>query len=134
MNGKLQLASGMRRVFTRRAPVPAGHYEQGWVCGQAVFVSGQLPINPDTQEHITGPASEQALQCLKNVRAVLAEAGSDVDRVLKVTVFVSDIALWDEINDVYAGFFGTHKPARSVVPCGALHHSFKVEIEASATL
>lgn len=133
MSEQIQGQPDMTRVVSPEAPVPAGHYEQGWVSGQLVFVSGQLPINPQTEEKVRGRASAQALQCLNNVKAVLRAAGTDIDRVLKVTVFVSDIAMWDEINDVYATFFGAHKPARSVVPTRELHHGFNVEIEAIAT-
>jgi len=97
-----------------------------------VFVSGQLPIDPSTDCHCRGPIEEQAKQALCNLKAVLSAAGSDLSHVLKTTVYVSDIALWDSVNAVYASFFGDHRPARPVVPSSELHHGFQIEIEAIA--
>lgn len=79
-------------------------------------------------------AAEQATQALGKVKAVLEAAGSRLDRVLKVTVYVSDIALWSEIDAAYRAFFGGHKPARSVVPTRDLHYGFKVEVDAIAAI
>lgn len=124
----------MKRVSTPNAPTPAGHYEQGWTHGGLVFVSGQLPIAPLTNARCTGSAAEQATQALHNVKAVLEAAGTCPERVLRVTIYVSDIAVWDEVDDAYKAFFGAHKPARSVVPTRDLHHGFQVEIEATAAI
>lgn len=124
----------MERVSSPNAPIPAGHYEQGWKHGGMVFVSGQLPVDLVTKAKCTGTAAEQAAQSLANVKAVLEAAGTSLDRVLKVTVYVSDIAVWDEIDTAYKDVFGGHKPARSVVPTRELHHGFKVEIEAIAAI
>lgn len=122
----------MEFVFTEKAPKPAGHYSQGVVHGGLVYVSGQLAIDPATGEKKLGSIEEQTGQALKNVAAVLEAAGSGIDRVLKTTVYVSDIALWPRVNAVYAEFFGDHKPARAVVPTRELHFGFQVEVEAVA--
>ena len=122
----------MQKVHTTNAPAPAGHYTQGIVHGDLVFVSGQLPIDPATGEKKLGSVEEQTLQTLQNVNAVLEAAGSGRDLVLKTTVYVSDITLWSRVNAVYAEFFGDHKPARAVVPTRDLHYGFLVEIEAVA--
>jgi 2-iminobutanoate/2-iminopropanoate deaminase len=98
-----------------------------------VYVSGQLPINPETGEKCIGSIEEQTEQVLKNLAAILEAAGSGLDRVLKVTVYVSDISLWGGVNAVYAKFFGDHRPARAVVPTRELHHGFLIEMEAVAT-
>ena len=124
----------MERVYTSDAPIPAGHYEQAWTHGGLVFVSGQLPIDPVTGERCTGTAAEQTAQALGNVKAILKAAGTSPARVLKVTVYVSDIAEWNEVDAAYSRFFGDHRPARSVVPTHGLHYGFKVEIEAIAAL
>lgn len=124
----------MERIFTPNAPAPVGHYEQGWKHGNLVFVSGQLPVNPETKEKCTGTVAEQATQSLKNVKAVLEAAGTSLDRVLKVTVYISNIRLWDEVNAVHSEFFGDHKPARSIIPTRDLHYGFKIEIEAIAAI
>ncbi|MFH1942526.1 MAG: Rid family detoxifying hydrolase [bacterium] len=120
----------MKIVSTQEAPKPGGHYSQGIVHNGLVYVSGQLPIRPETGEKVIGSIEDQTEQVLKNVAAVLNAAGSGLDRVIKTTVYVSDIRLWDEVNAVYARFFGDHRPARAVVPTQALHHGFQVEIEA----
>jgi 2-iminobutanoate/2-iminopropanoate deaminase len=124
----------MQVVSTHNAPAPAGHYSQAIVHGGVVYVAGQLPIDPRTGEKRTGSIEEQAEQALRNVAAVLRAAGSGLDQVLKVTVYVSDISLWDRVNAVYARVFGDHRPARAVVPTRELHYGFQVEIEAIAAV
>ena len=124
----------MERVFTPNAPKPAGHYEQGWTHARLVYVSGQLPIDPAGKTKGDATAGEQTTQALGNMEAVLEAAGSRLDRVLKVTVYVSDIALWGEIDAAYQAFFGGHKPARSVVPTRDLHYGCKVEVDAIAAI
>jgi len=124
----------MNAISTKHAPPPAGHYEQARVHDGVVYVSGQLPIGPTDGEHKLDTIEDQAQQSLENVAAVLRAAGTDLDHVLKTTVYVSDISLWDRVNDVYASFFGDHRPARAVVPTRELHHGFQVEIEAVAAL
>lgn len=122
----------MIEISTPNAPLPAGHYSQAIVHNDIVYVSGQLPINPQTGEKRIGSIEEQTEQALKNLSAILEAAGSDINRVLKTTVYVSDIALWDRVNVVYARFFGEHRPARAVVPTRELHFGFQIEIEAIA--
>ncbi len=123
----------MKYISTDRAPTPAGHYSQAILHKDYVFVSGQLAIDPATGEKKLGSITEQTKQVLSNMQEILLAAGSDKSKVLKVTIFVSDISKWDEVNRVYAAFFGGHRPARAVVPTGDLHHGFQVELEAIAT-
>ena len=124
----------MKYIQTPNAPGPAGHYSQAIVHRGLVYVSGQLPVDPATGVKRTGSIEEQTLQALENIKAILEAAGSDLGRVLKTTVYVSDIQLWDRVNAVYARFFGDHKPARAVGPTRELHYGFKIEIEAIAAL
>lgn len=124
----------MNIIQTENAPSPAGHYSQAIVHDGLVFVSGQLAIDPATGEKRLGSIEEQTEQALKNVAAVLEAAGSDMTKVLKTTVYISDIELWGRMNEVYAKFFGDHRPARAAVPCRSLHFGFQVEIEAIAAL
>ncbi len=124
----------MEQILTPNAPRPAGHYAQAIVHRGLVYVSGQLPVDPATGEKRTGSIEEQTMQALENVKAILQAAGSDLEHVLKTTVYVSDIQLWDRVNTVYARVFGAHKPARAVVPTRELHYGFKIEIEAIAAL
>jgi len=124
----------MSAISTNHAPPPAGHYEQGRVHDGLVYVSGQLPIDPAGGPHRRESIEDQTQQALENVAAVLRAAGSGINDVLKVRVYVSDIELWDRVNEVYASFFGDHRPARAVVPTRELHHGFQVEIEAVAVV
>lgn len=118
-------------IATPSAPAPAGHYSQAVRHGGLAYVSGMLPVTPEG-ERVTGSMAEQALQVLRNVEAVLLAAGSSREQVLKVVVYVSDIAHWDEVNRVFGEFFGAHRPARAVVPTRELHFGFQVEMEATA--
>ncbi|MGE0128905.1 MAG: RidA family protein [Blastocatellales bacterium] len=124
----------MKTVLTPNAPTPAGHYSQAVVHNGLVYVAGQLPLNPKTGEKKLGSIEEQAEQTLNNVRAILQAAGSDLNRVLKMTVYISDISLWGKVNEVYTRVMGEHRPARAVVPVKDLHHGFQIEIEAIAAV
>ncbi len=124
----------MKKVYTSNAPTPAGHYSQAIVHNGLVFVSGQLPIDPATGEKITGSIEEQTKQVLENIAAVLTAAKSELKKVIKTTVYISDISLWDQVNEVYSEYFGKVRPARSVVPTRELHYGFKIEMEAIAAL
>lgn len=124
----------MKQVQTTESPAPAGHYSQAVEHNGLVYVSGQLPVNPESGERHVGSIEEQTEQALANMDAVLRAANSDKNHVLKVTVYVSDIALWGRVNSVYAAFFGEHRPARAVVPTRELHFGFQVEIEAIAAV
>jgi 2-iminobutanoate/2-iminopropanoate deaminase len=104
------------------------------VQGELVFVSGQLPIDPVSGAKKTGPIEEQTEQTLQNLAEILEAANCGIDRVVKVTIYLSDIELWNRVNAVYAEFFGEHKPARAVVPTRDLHYGFQIEIEAIAVV
>jgi len=124
----------MRFVQTDLAPSPAGHYSQAVVHGGLVYVAGQLPIDPADPKAAPGDAASQARQALDNVRAILESAGSGLDHVLQMTIYVSDIAHWPDVNRVYAEMLGEHRPARAVVPTRDLHYGWLVEIQATAAL
>ena len=122
----------IRTIQTENAPAPAGHYSQAVVCNGLVFVAGQLAIDPQTGEKKLGSIEEQTEQVLKNISEILKAAGSDMKLVLKMTVFVTDISLWERVNEVYARVMGEHRPARAVIPTRDLHHGFLIEIDAIA--
>ena len=124
----------MIEISTPDAPSPAGHYSQAIVHGDVVYVSGQLPIDPQTGEKRAGSIEEQTEQALRNLAEILSAANSDLTQVVKTTVYISDIDLWDRVNAVYSRFFGEHRPARAVVPTRELHFGFKIEIEAIAAV
>ncbi len=119
-------------VNTYDAPLPGGHYSQGIVAGNIIFVSGQLPVKPLTGDKVTGDVSEQTLQALTNVLSVVKAAGGDMNTIARTTIYTTDVRYWEEINRVYADFFGPLQPARSIITVAGLHHGFLVEIEAVA--
>jgi reactive intermediate/imine deaminase len=98
--------------------------------GGTLYVSGQLGVTRETVEPSKVPISDQVMFALGNIKAIAGVVGEQVDDIVRCTVYVTDIAQWDEVNRTYAAFFGTHRPARSVVPCGPLHFGALVEIEA----
>lgn len=124
----------MRTIRTEAAPIPAGHYSQAVVHGGVAYVAGLLPVEAGTNRRVFGEIEEEAAQVLRNLDAVLAAAGSSRDRVLRCTVYISDLELWGRFNAAYAAFFGEHRPARTVVPVPGLHYGFKVELDAIAAV
>ena len=109
------------------------HYSPFTLGGALIFVSGQLPLRPGRDTALAAaPFREQAEQALANLRSVLESAGADLAQVVKTTVYLTDIADWGELDDVYGAFFGAARPARSVVATGPLHFGFRIEIEAIA--
>jgi 2-iminobutanoate/2-iminopropanoate deaminase len=124
----------IRPVTTRGAPEPAGHYSQAIVEGGFVFVAGQLPLDPATGD-VVGAADDieaQTRQVLRNVEAILRAAGSGLDRLVSVTVFVTSRSHWAGVNRVYAEMLGSHRPARAVVPVPELRPGCLIEVQAIA--
>ena len=126
--------SAMKTVTTATAPDPAGHYSQAVIHNGLIYVSGQLAIDAETGKPRAGSIEQQTRLAIRNLEAVLAAAGSGLDRVVKTTVYVSDIGLWGRVNAVYSECFGEHRPARAVVPTRDLHFGCLVEIEAVAAV
>ena len=114
-------------------PAPAGHYSPVIEHGGTLYVSGQLPMDPATKEVPAG-AKAQTLRALENLENLLLAAGSDRAHVLQVRIYVHDIDLWGEANETYAAWFGEHRPARAIIPCGALHFGCLLELEATAAV
>jgi 2-iminobutanoate/2-iminopropanoate deaminase len=120
------------RITTSNAPKPAGHYSQAIRHDGLIFVSGQLPVSLEGKALADRSFEEQVRVALGNVLAILKEAGSGPDRVLKVTAFIVGVDNWPAFNRIYAELFGEARPARSVVPVPSLHHGCLIEIEAIA--
>ena len=119
-------------IHTENAPKAIGPYSQAVKAGNMLFVSGQVPFVPETIEIVEGDVKAQTAQSLKNVQAILAEAGLDFSHVVKSTVFIKDMNEFAQINEVYAEFFGDNKPARACVEVARLPKDVKVEIEVIA--
>ena len=123
----------LKKVSTDKAPAAIGPYSQAVICGEMVFTSGQIPINPASGNIEAQTIVEQTEQVMQNLGAVLSAAGSSFEKAVKTTCFLADIADFAAFNEVYANYFTT-KPARSCVAVKDLPKGVKVEVEVIATL
>jgi len=122
----------LRTIATDDAPKAIGPYSQAVAAGDLIFCAGQGAIDPTSGENVNGDVRAETERTLDNLSAVLAAAGSDLAHVVKTTVFLTDMADFAAMNEVYARRFGEHRPARSTVGVAALPRGFKVEIECVA--
>ena len=123
----------LKKVYTSNAPEAIGPYSQAIICGNMLFTSGQVPINPATGNVEAEGITDQATQVMKNLSAVLAEAGTSFEKVVKTTCFLSDMADFAAFNAVYAEYF-TSKPARSCVAVKTLPKNVLCEVEVIAEI
>jgi len=121
-----------QRIQTDQAPAAIGPYSQAIKAGGFVFASGQIPIDPNTGEFVAGGITEQTERVLTNLAAVLEAAGSSLNQVVKTTVFLTDMAEFAAMNEVYGKLFGDLPPARATVAAAGLPRNARVEIEAVA--
>jgi 2-iminobutanoate/2-iminopropanoate deaminase len=121
-------------ISTKNAPEAIGPYSQGIVAGNLLFCSGQVPIEPSTGIHIKGSPREQAMQCLNNLKGIIQEAGATLDDVVKVTIYLTSMEFFKEVNEVYATFFTKNPPARATVAVVGLPLGFNVEMDAIVLL
>jgi 2-iminobutanoate/2-iminopropanoate deaminase len=121
----------MKKIInTTHAPAPIGPYSQAVKSGHLLFTSGQIPIDPETGEMVSGGIREQTIQVLENLKSIIEAAGSTLDDAIKTTVFLTDMADFPELNTIYAEYFGEEKaPARSTIQVAALPMGARVEIE-----
>lgn len=122
------------RVHTDRAPEAIGPYSQAMRLGDLVFTAGQIALDPATMEVVGDDVAAQTDRVLRNLQAILQEAGAGLDAVLKTTVYLADMEDFAAMNGVYGEFFGTHRPARSTVEVSRLPKDVRVEIDAIASL
>lgn len=124
----------LKTIATEGAPAAIGPYSQAIAVGNMVYTAGQIPLDPKTLEVVEGGVKAQTEMVLENLKAVLEEAGSSLENVVKTTVFLSEMSNFGEMNEVYARYFDKHKPARSTVAVRELPLSVAVEIEAVALI
>lgn len=122
----------MKVISTQNAPAALGHYSQAIEHNNTVYVSGQLPLDPQTNAIVSGNVKDQTKQTLKNLEQILIEAGSSLDKLLKVTIYLSNLDNWGDINQAYGEVLGSTKPARSAVPTRELPKGCLLEIDAIA--
>lgn len=122
----------MEYIQTDNALKPAGHYSQAIKHAGLLYISGQLPIDPDTGNKINGDLDTQTNRVFKNLELILNHAGSDINKVIKLVIYISDVELWEKVNDICGEYFVTHKPVRTIVPTRNLHFGFNIEIDCIA--
>ena len=121
----------MDKIAFRKDVKKSGHYSSGIISQGMLYVSGQMPLHPDTAKLTVGIRA-QSRHALQNLERVFEAAGVGRSAVVQCCVYLSDIGNWDVFNEVYAEFLGEHRPARTVVPVSALHYGSLIEIEAIA--
>lgn len=119
-------------IFTEKAPAAIGPYSQAIEVNGIVFVSGQLPVNPQTGEIVAGDVADQTAQSFENIKNILSEVGLSMANIVKTTVFLSDMSLFADMNKIYSNYFTEAFPARSAVAVKALPKGALVEIECIA--
>ena len=124
----------MKIINTAKAPKAIGPYSQGVNYHNLVFTSGQIPLNPKTGELVSGDFKAEVLQVLENLDAILNASNSSLQKVPKLTVFLTDLSNFTELNEVFVSYFDDHLPARSAVQVSALPMNARVEIEAIGTI
>ncbi|AKJ68977.1 hypothetical protein ABW99_12935 [Pandoraea thiooxydans] len=122
----------MQTCFTPEAPAPAGHYSQAIVANGFVFVAGQLPFVPGQGRNPPQGATAQTRQVMVNVEQILRAAGSSLERIVNVTVYLTDMGHWPEVNLAYAQVMGEHKPARTVTVSPQLAPGCLLEVQVTA--
>ncbi|HNA79354.1 MAG TPA: RidA family protein [Turneriella sp.] len=120
----------MKIIASNQAPTAVGPYSQAIAAGDYLFLSGQIPLVPETGLLVSEEIKAQTEQVMKNLRAVCEAAGGSLSKIVKCTVFMTDLAQFQAMNEVYAAHFGEHKPARSTIQVAALPRGASVEIEA----
>jgi 2-iminobutanoate/2-iminopropanoate deaminase len=126
------MSEPLRAVSTDRAPKAIGPYAQAIASGDLIFCSGQVALDPQSGELVGGAIREQTKRVLDNLAAVLQASGSDLRHVVKTTVFLTDLADFKDMNEVYGEIFAGHTPARATVQVAGLPRGAKVEIECVA--
>ncbi|MHB8157429.1 MAG: RidA family protein [Desulfocucumaceae bacterium] len=121
-------------IFSDNAPRAIGPYSQCISCGPLLFISGQLPIDPASGQMVEGDIRSQTRQTVKNIISIVESAGGTVANLVKTTIFLKDLSLFDEVNLVYAQYFSSGYPARSTVEVSRLPKDSQIEIEAVAYL
>ncbi|HZY97670.1 MAG TPA: RidA family protein [Candidatus Cybelea sp.] len=122
----------LEHIITPHAPQPIGPYSQAVVCGNELYCSGQIPLDPQTGEIVAGDAAAQAERALENLAAVLCAAGYELANVVKTTMYLIDMKDFPAVNKVYERYFGMTKPARSTVAVAALPRGVRIEIDCIA--
>lgn len=123
----------IKSVYPTEMQKPKGHYAPAIVFNGIVYVSGQLPLDEKGEAQL-GSIEEQTILCMKNIETILKVCGTNLNHILKVSVFIADISQWSSFNETFAKIMGDHRPARIVVPCNLLNRGCGIEIDCIAAI
>ncbi len=121
-----------KRLFTKDAPTPVGPYSQAIHAGDYLFVAGQVPVNPETGEFVTGSIIEQTKQCMENIKTILNAAGASLADVVRTTIYLTNMQDFGEVNEAYGNYFDLDPPARTTIGVAALPKGVSIEIDVIA--
>lgn len=122
----------IKSISTDKAPQAIGPYSQAIKTENVLYLSGQIPVNPETNEIISNDIAEQTGQVMKNIKAILEEEDLSIERIVKTTIFLKDLSQFNIVNEEYSKFLGDHRPARSTIEVSRLPKDVQIEIEAIA--
>ncbi|MCS7098009.1 MAG: Rid family detoxifying hydrolase [Candidatus Methanomethyliaceae archaeon] len=122
----------MNYVYTDKAPKPIGPYSQAVIIDKLIFVSGQIPIDPNTNSIIRGSFKDSVKQVLNNVIEIIRAAGGDINTIFKMTIYLKDMNKFNEFNEIYGEYLKNHKPARAIIGVSSLPRDADLMIEAIA--
>ncbi|MCP1994366.1 RidA family protein [Flavobacterium sp. HSC-61S13] len=122
----------MEIIKSQELPQSNGHYSTAIISNNTLYLSGQLPIDKEGNHYYKHSFEEQFNIIFENIDHILTVSGSSLQQVVKVTAYITDVALWSLFNEFFKNYFGTHKPVRTVVPVAALHYGYKLEVEVIA--
>ena len=123
----------IKSIYPLEMQKPKGHYSPAIIHNGLVFVSGQLPLDANGEAQL-GSIEEQTTLCMKNIEIILKSCNSDLNHILKTSVFIADIGNWAKFNETYSKIMGDYRPARVVVPCGTLNRGCAIEIDCVAVV
>lgn len=124
----------VKHIETSKAPSAIGPYSQAVASGDLLFVSGQLPLDPSTNDFVSGGIAEHTRQCLKNIQAIANAAGTDLSKSIKINIYLADMQNFEVVNKAYADFFAENPPARLALEVSKLPKNADIEIEAVISL
>ncbi len=123
----------LKKIYPADRAIPTGHYSPAVLHNGLIYVSGQLPLNEEGEPQLES-IEQQTIQCMKNIENILAAGGSDLQNIIKVTVFIADIGNWQKFNMTFAKIMGDHRPARMVIPCNPLNRGCGIEMDCIAAV
>ena len=124
----------MKTIYTKNAPEPLGHYSQAIIHNNTIYLATQIPIDPKGNSNEITTIDQQTKQLLTNIENILLAGNSDLNHIIRITIYITDMNLWDEVNTIYKDFLKDHKPARGIIHVKSIHKGFQVAMDVVAAV